>query len=164
MSEQERLDVLRAVGELSSISGPNLRSLLRFFDEVQVPAGVALAVEGRLCHEFFVVASGDVEVCRRGRASRLGRGDAFGWREMRDRGRYDASLLTLAPTRLLVMGHAQFRAAEAAATLSSVHSGLISEPQSDPERTLGESPAQNQSRLAAGPPSSSVRPLPRRHA
>lgn len=124
MSEQDRLDLLRSVPELSSIHGPAVRALLPFFDEVMVPAGIALAVEGRLCHEFFVIASGHVEVCRNGRATRLGPGAAFGWREMRDRGRYDASVVALSPVHLLVMGHSQFRAVEALAgdTVASVRS------------------------------------------
>jgi CRP-like cAMP-binding protein len=89
-----------------------LRPLLRHFDEVCVPAGTLLAREGRLCHEFFVVVAGEVEVCREGRAWRLSPGDAFGWKAMHDRGRHDATVITKSAARLLVMGHAQFRAAE----------------------------------------------------
>jgi len=37
----------------------------------------------------------------------------FGWNEMRERGRHDATVLTVAPSHLLVMSHAQFRAASA---------------------------------------------------
>lgn len=118
MSEDARLEALRRVPELSQFSEARLRSLLMFFDEVVVPAGVAIAVEGRLCHEYVVVASGAAEICRKGRATRLGPGESLGWRAMKDRLRHDATVVTLSPARLLVMGHAQFRAAEALAASS----------------------------------------------
>ena len=113
MSNRERLEVLRSVHVLSGVDDAMLAALLPFFDEVTVPAGTVVAHEGRLCHELVVVAGGELEVCRRGRASRLGVGGAFGWDEMRERGRHDATVLTVAPSHLLVMSHAQFRAAAA---------------------------------------------------
>ena len=113
MSNRERLEVLRSVHVLSGADDAMLAALLPFFDEVTVPAGMVVAREGRLCHELVVVAGGELEVCRRGRASRLGVGGAFGWNEMRERGRHDATVLTVAPSHLLVMSHAQFRAASA---------------------------------------------------
>lgn len=115
MSDRARLEVLRSADALSGMDDATLATLLPFFDEVRVPAGVVVARDGSLCHEFFVVADGELEVCRRGRASRLHPGGAFGWREMRDRGRHDATVLTVSPSRLLVMSHAQFRAADALA-------------------------------------------------
>lgn len=113
MSNRERLEVLRAVSALSGAGDATLSSLLPFFDEVSVPSGVFIAREGSLCHELVVVAEGELEVCRRGRASRLHTGDAFGWREMRDRSRHDATVLSVRPSQLLVMSHSQFRAAAA---------------------------------------------------
>jgi hypothetical protein len=113
MSNRERLEVLRSVEVLSGAGDAMLAALLPFFDEVSVPAGIVVAREGRLCHELVVVAGGELEVCRRGRASRLGIGGAVGWNEMRERGRHDATVLTMAPSHLLVMSHAQFRAASA---------------------------------------------------
>jgi CRP-like cAMP-binding protein len=106
MSTPEKIEALRKVG---------LESLAGFFDEVCVPAGTLVAQEGRLCHEFVVVAAGQLESCRHGRATRLGPGDALGWEAMRDRGRNLASVHTVSPSRLLVMSHEQFRAAEALA-------------------------------------------------
>jgi CRP-like cAMP-binding protein len=111
VSNRERLEVLRAVDALSGADGATLSALLPFFDEVTVPAGTVVAREGSLCHELVVVAGGELEVCRRGRASRMGIGGAFGWTEMRDRARHDATVLAVLPSRLLVMSHAQFRAA-----------------------------------------------------
>jgi CRP-like cAMP-binding protein len=106
MSTLERIEVLRKVG---------LESLAGFFDEVCVPAGTLVAQEGRLCHEFVVVATGQLESCRQGRATRLGPGEALGWEAMRDRGRNLASVHALSTSHLLVMSHEQFRAADALA-------------------------------------------------
>jgi CRP-like cAMP-binding protein len=115
MTGRERLGVLRGVVELADASDAELRSLLPFFDEVCVPAGVVLAREGRLGHELFVVATGEVEVCRQGRATGLRPGESFGWTAMRARGAYDATAVTMSAACLLVMSHAQFGAAEALA-------------------------------------------------
>lgn len=106
MSTHEKIEVLRKVG---------LESLAGSFDEVCVPAGTLVAQEGRLCHEFVVVATGELESCREGRATRLGPGDALGWQAMRDRGRHLASVHVVSPAHLLVMSHDQFRAADALA-------------------------------------------------
>ena len=116
MTAHERSDVLCRVAELSALDPAARQSLLPFFDEVTVPDGALLACEGRFGHEFFVVAEGEVEVCRRGRATRLGPGGSFGWTVMRERGRHDATLVATSPARLLVMSHAQFRAADALAS------------------------------------------------
>jgi CRP-like cAMP-binding protein len=115
MTDRERLELLRRIEPLSSRSDATLRSLLPFVDEVCVPPGVVVAQEGRLCHEFFIVASGRLETCARGVASGIGPGEAFGWKAMRDRGRHDATVRAISPAHLLVMSHEQFRAAEALA-------------------------------------------------
>jgi CRP-like cAMP-binding protein len=74
---------------------------------------MVIAEAGRLCHQLVIVASGMLETCRNGRSGRLGPGDMFGWNAMRDRGSYDATVLSVSPARLLVMSHEQFRAAAA---------------------------------------------------
>ena len=80
------------------------------FDEVWVRAGEQIAVEGSLCHQFFVVVAGRLETCRGGARGEMSPGDDFGWAAMRDRGVNDASVRALTDARLLVMSHAQFRA------------------------------------------------------
>lgn len=112
MTAADRFSVVRGIGELTGASDAAVRSLVAFFDEVVVPAGVVLARGGELGHEFWVVADGTVEVCRRGRPTLLRRGESFGWAAMRDRGVHDATAVTVSPARLLVMGHAQFRTVE----------------------------------------------------
>jgi CRP-like cAMP-binding protein len=62
----------------------------------------------------LIVAAGDLQTCRQGRRGKLEPGDAFGWTAMHQQGRYDATVLALSSSRLLVMGHDQFRAVRAA--------------------------------------------------
>jgi CRP-like cAMP-binding protein len=112
MSNRERLAILHGVRDLAGCDDTQLLALAHFMDEACVPAGTMLAQEGRLCHELVIVASGTLEVCRRGRAASLGPGDVYGWEAMRNRSRHDATLRTLSPAHLLVMSHEQFRAVD----------------------------------------------------
>lgn len=116
MSTEERLRALRAAKELRGLSTAQLRRLMPYFDEQCIAAGEQLALEGGLCHQFVIVASGSLETCRQGRPGTLGPGGAFGWQAMRDRGVYDASVYAGSPAHLLVMSHDQFRAVAALAS------------------------------------------------
>ena len=136
MTERERLGVLRGVTELAGASEATLRSLVPYFDEVSLPQGAVLAREGRLGHEFFIVADGEVAVCRDGQALGLRPGESFGWKAMHERGRHDATAVTTSPARLLVMSHAQFRAAEAlvGSSVQRVTSSVVQTPNTAPTR------------------------------
>ena len=112
MTERDRIEVLRRVEPLASLSNSSLRSLLPFLDEVQVAPGALIADEGRLCHELVIVAEGRLEACKQGVTSAIGPGEALGWDAMHDRGRHNATVHAITPARLLVMSHQQFRAAE----------------------------------------------------
>ncbi len=107
MKADERVRLLRSVPELVG-----LRDAARHFDEVRVPAGEVLAEEGALCHHYLVVAEGTLQTQRRGRTGELGPGDSFGFRAMRSRGVNPAGVVALTEARVMVMSHAQFRAAE----------------------------------------------------
>ncbi len=112
MSADERLRALRATRELRRLSDAQLRALLPHLDELCVAAGTQLALEGRPCHQFLVVAAGSLETCRHGRAATMGPGGTFGWQAMQDRGVNDATVTALSAAHLLVMSHQQFRAAD----------------------------------------------------
>ncbi|TMF53957.1 MAG: cyclic nucleotide-binding domain-containing protein [Chloroflexi bacterium] len=116
MNDRDRLRVLRATREFAGLGDAKLRSLFPYIDELCVDAGTRVAEEGRLCHQFVIVVSGMLETCRRGRSGRIGPGESFGWEAMRARGCNDETVLATSPASLLVMGHAQFRAAEGLAT------------------------------------------------
>lgn len=113
MSNRDRLRILRLTKELEGCSDAQLHGLLPFVDEVVVPAGTLVAQEGRLCHQFLVVASGELQTYRHGRVGKLASGDTLGWTAMYEQGSYDATVTAVSITRLLVMGHAQFRAVKA---------------------------------------------------
>lgn len=110
VSARDRLAALRALPELAAARDRDLRALLAHFDEVWVPAGTPLARRGRPATELVVVVEGHL-VDDGGRA--LGAGQAWGWEAMTERGLNPASLAAGEPSRLLVMGRAQFRALRA---------------------------------------------------
>jgi len=107
MKAEERVRLLRAVPELAG-----LRDAARHFDEVRVAAGEMLAEEGGLCHQYLVVAEGTLRTQQRGQTGELGPGDSFGFSAMQSRDVNPAGVVALTEARVLVMSHAQFRAAE----------------------------------------------------
>jgi CRP-like cAMP-binding protein len=118
LSDSDRLTTLRATPEFNGWSERSLRALLSQFDEVALPAGRVVAVEGRPCGQFLVVLAGELRASSDAGERRLRRaGDSVGWRAMWERGRNEASVVVDAEARLLVMGHAQFRAVKAEAGL-----------------------------------------------
>ena len=126
MSNRERRQILRMTKELAGSTDAQLQALLQYFDEVAVPAGTRLAQEGRLSHQFFIVTEGELETCREGTRGKLAPGDSFGWNAMYERGWDDATVTAASSARLLVMSHAQFRAAKA----------VVSEPAETSEPAL----------------------------
>jgi RimJ/RimL family protein N-acetyltransferase len=108
-----RFRALRMVPELSRFSDPELRALLPFVDEAIVPRGATLASLGRPCREFVIVAEGCLSVVASGSRTRLETGGAAGFAAMLERTDNPATIVAEATTRVLVMGHAQFRAVRA---------------------------------------------------
>jgi CRP-like cAMP-binding protein len=109
-----RIAELRAARELASCSDPQLESLLPYVDEVRLPAGRRVAVEGRLSSAFVIVGDGCLAATSsRGPCRSLGRGDSFGWYAMWEHELNDATLEVESDARLLVIGRAQFRAVKA---------------------------------------------------
>jgi CRP-like cAMP-binding protein len=83
-------------------------------DEIAVKAGCRLAVEGRLCNQFLIVIEGRLRTASdRGGCQTLVAGDSWGWNAMWERLVNDATLVAESDARILVMGHAQFRAIKA---------------------------------------------------
>lgn len=126
---KRRLQILRMTREFQCSSDAELRALVPYFDEVAVPTGTCLAQEGRLSHQFFIVTDGKLETCRQGTRGKLEPGDSFGWNAMYERGWDDATVTAASSARLLVMGHAQFRAVKA----------IVSEPAESSEPALSRS-------------------------
>jgi CRP-like cAMP-binding protein len=121
-----RIQVLRSTRELGGWSRTQLESLLGHVDEVVVPAGCALAAEGRYCSQFVVVADGYLSASRGKNGQRtLAPGESFGWRAMWLRGTNEETLVAESDARLLVMGHAQFRAVKGLASASQAHASQL---------------------------------------
>lgn len=110
MTDDEKVAVLQASG---CFEGSRLRRLLPFFDELSVSALDCVVVEGEACHQLIVVAEGRLESFRGDRVEMLGAGDSCGWSAMERRGPNEATVIAATDARLLVMSHAQFRAASA---------------------------------------------------
>lgn len=92
-------------------------------DEVDVPAGKALATEGEIGHEFFVIESGNAEVTRAGeKVGTLGPGDFFGEMALLEEDRRTATVTALSPMTLVVMTRSSFRAMDA--SMPSIHSAV----------------------------------------
>lgn len=103
--------------ELARCSNSQLRSLLQYVDEVAVPAGCRVAIEGQPCSQFLIVSEGRLRAdSLRGGSRTLRAGDSWGWNAMWERSVNDATVVAESDARLLVMGRAQFRAARAVAS------------------------------------------------
>ena len=104
MTQDEKLDAIQSSDIVRGIDS-------RFFDEVAVRAGELIAVEGALCHQLILVIDGQLETRSGGCVGVIGQGDACGWQAMERRGANEATVIARTDARLLVMSHAQFRAA-----------------------------------------------------
>ena len=116
--EGTRLETLRATRELAPYSA-QLQGLLRYFDEVSLPAGSVVARESDQCTEFVVVMQGRLTATAPNvRPRTLIAGDSIGWNAMWEREPNSATVVVEADARLLVMSRAQFRAVKAIAGAS----------------------------------------------
>jgi CRP-like cAMP-binding protein len=115
-STEGRFSALRAVRELADCSDTDVWSLLSSTDEIRLPAGAPVAQAGRYCSELIVVVEGTLRAISNGTAFRIRPGDSLGWAPMWDRSLNEATVVAESDVRLLVTGHAQFRAFKAIAT------------------------------------------------
>jgi len=122
-----KLAVLRSTVKLAGCSTEELRFLLQYVDEVTVPAGTRIAVRGETCNQFVIVAEGRL---REGSPDdgwySLLPGGSAGWAAMWDMTANEATVVAETEARLLVMGHAQFRAVKAVARRPASISGQTS--------------------------------------
>jgi CRP-like cAMP-binding protein len=104
---------IKALGQVplfEHLTSRELGFIAREGDEVDVPAGKVLIREGRPGDTFYVILDGQAEVLVGRKLRRvLKPGDFFGEISMIDRGLGTATVTTLAPSRMFVMSHAQFR-------------------------------------------------------
>ena len=109
--DPNRLATLRSTRELAGWPEKSLQALSKQFDEVTLPAGRLITLEGAQCSEFVIVLEGGLRSrSLSGDSCLLRAGDSVGWRAMWERGPNEATVVVESEARVLVMGHAQFRA------------------------------------------------------
>ena len=93
----------------SSLSKKELATLGKRADEVNVPAGKVLTVEGKPGHEFFMIIDGVASINRGGKQiNTLGPGSYFGELSLLDRGPRSATVVAETEMTLLVLGQREF--------------------------------------------------------
>src|SRR3954452_16974158 len=95
----------------SACSRKDLGVIARYADELSVEAGQVVVKEGDAGREFYVVIDGKAAVTRGGREiAVLGPGSYFGELSLLDGEKRDATVTTVGPADLLVVGTREFSA------------------------------------------------------
>jgi CRP/FNR family transcriptional regulator, cyclic AMP receptor protein len=109
MAVDTKLEMLRAVPLFAAMRQRDLEAVERLADSVDLPAGHVLMRQGQTGNEMFVISSGAVQVDRNGQQiARLGPGDAVGEMSLLSEGPRLATVTTLEPTSVFVLGHREF--------------------------------------------------------
>ena len=86
-----------------------LALLARLTDDLDVPAGSVLCIEGQRGHEFFVIIEGEAEVTRGGkRLATIGSGEFFGEIALLERVVRTATVTATTPLRFFVVSDSAF--------------------------------------------------------
>ena len=105
-----KIDALSKVPLFARCSQKELEFLVTRTDEVDVPAGRTLITQGRAGDSCYLLLDGQATAQVDGRdRPALEPGSFFGEISMLDRGPATATVVTSAPSKLMVMSHAQFR-------------------------------------------------------
>jgi CRP-like cAMP-binding protein len=104
-----KLELLKGVPLFAGLKRAELKEIGRLADEVDLPDGRRLTVEGRRADEFFVIIEGAARIERGGRTVKtLRNGDFLGEIALVDGGPRTATATTEGPGRYLVIGHREF--------------------------------------------------------
>ena len=106
----KKLELIKQVPLFADCSREELESIARHADEIDLPAGRALTVEGAPGREFVVLLDGGAVVERGGETiATLGPGDFLGEIALLTRSKRTATVTTTEPTRVLVLTDRAFR-------------------------------------------------------
>lgn len=102
-------DEIAGVPLFSACSKRDLQRLARATDELEVPAGTELTVEGSIGREAFVIVSGTAAVSKDGaQVAVLGKGDHFGELALLDGGPRTATVTAIDDMVVLVLSKPAF--------------------------------------------------------
>jgi CRP/FNR family cyclic AMP-dependent transcriptional regulator len=102
-------EYLATVPLFSALSRSELRQVVGVAEELDVPAGRVLVIEGRTGREFFLILEGRADVRRNGRKiATLGPGQYFGELALIDRKPRSATVESATEMKLLVLGQREF--------------------------------------------------------
>ncbi len=109
LTRKTKSDLLREVPLFSRCSKKELALVAGLADELSMPAGTELTVQGAAAREAFVLLEGAAVVRRNGRQIRhLGRGDVIGEIALVDDTPRTATVTLSEPSRLLVLAARDF--------------------------------------------------------
>ncbi len=105
-----KIDLLKSVPLFARCSKSELAAIAAEADELDMPAGHALAREGESGREFIVIVEGEADVKRNGkRINTLGRGDFLGEIALLTGGPRTATVTSTSECDLLVLTDRAFR-------------------------------------------------------
>lgn len=103
------IEHLASVSLFSACSKRDLQLVARRAEEVRVPTGKVLIIEGETGHEFFVILEGRARVSRQGRkVTTLGPGQSFGELALLDKHPRNATVTAETDMELVVLGQREF--------------------------------------------------------
>ena len=104
-------DALKDVPIFAELSGKARRLAAEHCDQIEVAAGETLIEQGGLANEFYIIIDGAADVLVAGeKTATLGAGDVMGEIGVLDTHKRTATVVTTAPTRLIVMDGRALRA------------------------------------------------------
>jgi CRP/FNR family transcriptional regulator, cyclic AMP receptor protein len=105
-----KLDLIKRVPLFGSVSKAELEQIASIADEIDLPEGKELIVEGDTGREFFVLVQGTADVERGGKkVASIGPGDFFGEIALIAKTPRNATVRTTSPARALVITDRAFR-------------------------------------------------------
>lgn len=109
MATDPKLELLSQVPLFQRLGKKELQQLGKLADEVDVPADKVLMRQGELGAEMLIISAGRVSVERDGRqVAELGPGSWIGEMALLSEAPRNATVTTLEPATLFVVGHREF--------------------------------------------------------
>ncbi len=110
LRKNAKVELIKGVPLFSELGRRELNDLASIADEIDLPAGKELTVEGRPGREFLVIIEGDATVRKGGQeVNRLGAGDFFGEIALVKQLPRTATVTSETPIRALVITDRSFR-------------------------------------------------------